>query len=245
MARDEGSLRVYDSPADVASALADLFIAKGNEALAARGRFTVSLAGGTTPKAAYALLGTQPRKIALDWTKTEIFFGDERCVPPDDAQSNYRMAREAFIDAVAIPPDNVHRIKGEIDPADAANAYRDEIVAALGDHPRLDLVLLGMGPDGHTASLFPGNDPTADDEALVRAVYSTSQQQWRVTLTPSLLNAARTIAFAVEGAGKAAMLERVRHGPYEPSTFPSQIIAPREGELLWLVDRAATGSVSA
>jgi 6-phosphogluconolactonase len=239
LTRNAGTINVYDTPADVARAVAELFVSCANDAIRERGSFAVSLAGGTTPKAAYALLAREPLRDAFDWSKVQIFFGDERCVPPDDERSNYKMARLAFLDAVGIPPANVHRIKGEDDPVDAAGAYRAELTYVLGDRPRFDLVLLGMGPDGHTASLFPGSDPLEGDDALARAVYSNSQQQWRVTLTPRVFNDARTVAFAVEGSAKAQMLHRVRHDIYEPSQLPSQIIAPHDGKLLWLVDKAA------
>jgi 6-phosphogluconolactonase len=239
--RNAGTLRVYDTPADVAKALADLFIASAQAAIGARGTFSVALAGGTTPKATYALLAQAPYADAIDWTKVRIFFGDERCVPPDHDQSNYKMAYTAFIGPLHVPDGHVFRMHGEDDPTIAADAYRIDLVGELGDAPVLDLVMLGMGPDGHTASLFPGSDPLTDDDRLVRAVYSQSQQQWRITLTPHVLNAARTVVFAAEGAGKAATLAAVREGPYDPTTFPSQIITPTTGELIWLVDTAAVG----
>ncbi len=241
MTRESGELRVLDTPADVAKALADVFVGCGADSIRARSRFTVALSGGTTPKTTYQLLATSKYRSALDWKSVQVFFGDERCVPPDNSQSNYKMAREAFLTAVGIPDANVHRIRGEADPVDAASAYRDDLVDALGERPRFDLVMLGMGPDGHTASLFPGNDPLVDDAAFVRAVYASSQKQWRITLTPSVINNARTIVFAVEGAGKARTLKQVREGAYDPSKFPSQIVAPNDGRLIWLVDRAAAG----
>jgi 6-phosphogluconolactonase len=241
MTRDAGTLRVFDAPADVAAALADTFLATARDAIAERGSFAVSLAGGTTPKAAYALLAQGPRANAIDWNAVNIYFGDERCVPPDHEQSNYKMANGAFIRALAIPDAHVHRMHGEDDPANAARAYRDDVIASLGAQPRFDLVMLGMGPDGHTASLFPGSDPLTDNDALVRAVYSQSQSQWRITLTPALLNAARAVVFAVEGSGKTATLAKVREGPYDPITYPSQIIAPTDGTLTWLADKAAAG----
>ncbi len=241
MTRESGELRVLDTPADVAKALADVFVACGAEAIGARGRFIVALSGGTTPKAAYQLLATSPYRTALDWNKVEVFFGDERCVPPEDAQSNYKMARDTFLRAVGIPDANVHRMRGESDPRDAALTYRTELITLLGDTPRFDLVMLGMGPDGHTASLFPGANPLDEDATLVRAVYSTSQKQWRITLTPKVINNARTVVFAVEGASKTQTLKAVREGPYDPSNLPSQIVAPNDGHLIWLVDRAAAG----
>jgi 6-phosphogluconolactonase len=242
MSRNAGTLRVLPSPADVARTLADTFVTAAREAIAARGRFAVSLSGGTTPKAAYALLAQPPFAAAVDWTRVEIFFGDERCVPPDHEQSNYRMATQAFLEPLHIAAANVHRMHGEEDPAHAAQGYRADLVAALGAQPRFDLVLLGMGPDGHTASLFPGSDPLTDDAALVRAVYSQSQSQWRLTLTPRVLNAARAVVFAAEGASKAATLRAVREGPYDPAARPAQIIAPVDGTLTWLVDEAAASA---
>jgi 6-phosphogluconolactonase len=241
--RDDGALLVYDGSADVATALAELFVARGRDAIAARGTFSVALSGGTTPKATYTLLAQAPYADALDWDEVEIFFGDERCVPPDHDQSNYKMAYGAFLGPLGIPSGHIHRMRGEDDPAAAAAAYHDELIAALGAHPRFDLVMLGMGPDGHTASLFPGNDPLTDDAKLVRAVYSQSQSQWRITLTPAVLNAARTVVFAVTGAEKTKTLAAVREGPYDPKTYPAQIIVPVDGDLVWLVDRAAASTV--
>jgi 6-phosphogluconolactonase len=241
MTRDDGALRIYEGPADVAAALAQLIVERGRDAIAKRGRFALCLSGGATPKAAYSLLAQSQYAGALDWNCAAIFFGDERCVPPESDQSNYRMAYEAFIGPLRICADCVHRMHGEDEPAHAAAAYHDDLVKTLGEHPRFDLVMLGMGPDGHTASLFPGTDPLTDDAKLVRAVYSQSQSQWRITLTPAVLNAARTIAFAVEGAGKARTLANVREGPYDPKAFPSQIILPVDGELIWLADKAAAG----
>jgi 6-phosphogluconolactonase len=242
MTRTPGDLRVLDTPADVAKALADTFERAARDATQTRGHFCVALAGGTTPKAAYALLAQSPYRESVDWSSVHIFFGDERCVPPDHEQSNYRMARETFLEPLGIAPSQVHRMHGEDEPAQAAAAYRDELIATLGELPRFDLVMLGMGPDGHTASLFPGTDPLTDDAALVRAVYSNSQSQWRITLTPRVLNGARAVVFAVEGAGKAKTLAQVREGAYDPAQFPSQIVAPVKGTLTWLVDRAAAGT---
>ena len=234
-------LRICPDAAAVAHALAELFVSSAKEAIAQRDRFVVALSGGRTPKAAYELLGQPPFSNALDWSRVVVFFGDERCVPPDDDQSNYKMANEAFLRVVGIPQANVHRVHGEDDPQVAARAYREELIATLGEHPVFDLVLLGMGEDGHTASLFPGTDPREGNDELVRPVYSEAHGQWRITLTPKVINAARKIVFTVEGAAKAKVLAQVREGPKDPLRFPSQIIAPENGTLIWLVDRAAAG----
>jgi len=244
MTRTPGTLRVFDTPADVARALADLFVDRARDAIAQRGHFAVALAGGSTPKATYTLLAQAPYADAIDWAKVLFFFGDERCVPPDDDQSNYKMADRTMLGPLCIPPEHIHRMAGEDVPEHAAAVYRIDLVATLSPNPHFDLVMLGMGPDGHTASLFPGTDPLSGDEHLVRAVYSQSQQQWRITLTPRVLSGAHTIVFAVEGAGKAQTLAAVREGPYDPEKYPSQIISPVHGELIWLVDAAAAAALT-
>jgi len=237
--REAGMLYVYETPAEVSKALADMIVDYGTGAIEARGRFVLSLAGGTTPKAAYALLAQPPYANAIDWSAVEIFFGDERCVPPGHEQSNYKMAFDTFINPLDIPSVHVHRMRGEDDPQRAAFDYRAVIAEVLGEEPSFDLVLLGLGPDGHTASLFPGQDPMTEDEQRVRAVYSNSQSQWRITLTPSVLNSTAAACFAVVGSEKAAILAAVREGSYDPTKYPAQIIAPADGELIWLSDKAA------
>lgn len=233
------TLRVYADATTLAAALADLVVETGIAAIANRGRFCLALSGGNTPRAAYALLARPQRAQRLSWRHVFVYFGDERCVPPRDERSNYRMARTTWLNAVGIPAANVARMRGEADPAIAASEYADALRGRLGPNPEFDLVLLGLGPDGHTASLFPGSDPQTDTDALVRAVYAPSQAMWRITLTPTVVNAARTVAFAVEGAEKAAILATVLDGPRDPTTHPAQIVAPSPGQLLWLTDRAA------
>ncbi|MGA8574591.1 MAG: 6-phosphogluconolactonase [Candidatus Cybelea sp.] len=239
-----GELQLCRDPQALARALAELFVATGVMATAERGSFHVALSGGETPRAAYELLAQEPLREELSWSDVFVYFGDERCVPPDDEQSNYLMARRAFLDAVGIPAANVHRIRGEIDPGHAANEYSSILRTDLGNAPRFDLILLGLGSDGHTASLFPGSPPDSDDDALVRAVYAPSQMMWRVTMTPQLINAARTVAFAVEGAEKAQILATVYDGPVDPVEYPAQIVHPVSGRLIWLVDELAAGMLS-
>ena len=238
---DRGELQISPNGEILAAAAADLFIGVGQMAIADRGAFRVALSGGNTPRRAYELIGAEPRSLLLSWSDVFIYFGDERCVPPDDEQSNYRMAKKAFLDAVPLPPANVHRIRGEADPGIAANEYASILRSDLAQPPRFDLVLLGLGPDGHTASLFPGTPPDIDGNALVRAVYSESQGMWRVTITPLVINLARVVAFAVEGVGKADILAKVLEGPYDPTTYPAQIVAPKQGRLIWLIDELAAG----
>jgi 6-phosphogluconolactonase len=238
---DRGELEILRDPQALARALADLFVGTGRMSMAERGAFHVALSGGSTPRAAYELLAQEPLRDELSWSDVFIYFGDERCVPPDDEQSNYRMAQKAFLDAVGIPSANVHRIHGEADPGLAANEYASILRAHLGDAPRFDLILLGIGPDGHTASLFPGTPPDSDDGALVRAVYAQSQMMWRITVTPKVINLARTVAFAVQGPEKAAIFAAVYEGPIDPVKYPAQIVRPVAGRLIWLVDESAAG----
>ena len=231
----------------LARALADLVVAQARAAIAARGRFDLALAGGSTPKAAYALLAREDA-TAIDWQAVRFFFGDERCVPPDDAESNYRTARVALLQPLGIASTHVFRMHGEDEPAEAARAYADVLRAELpttpDGTPQFDLVLLGMGPDGHTASLFPGSDPLVDDSSLVRAPYVAKFSTYRLTLTPRVLNAARVVAVTTGGDAKAAALAAVLDGPHDPTTYPIAILAPRSGDLRWLVDRAAAAKLA-
>ena len=238
---NRGDVRVVRDAEALAAAVADLFIDIGQTAIADRGLYRVALSGGNTPRHAYELLAQEPRNLGLPWSDVFVYFGDERCVPPDDELSNYRMASRAFLDYVPIPHANVHRIRGEADPGVAANNYASIIRTDLADPPRFDLVLLGLGPDGHTASLFPGSPPDLHDNVLVRAVYAESQAMWRVTMTPKLINLAHTVAFAVEGVDKADVLAAVLEGPVDPTRYPAQVVHPVSGRLLWLADELAAG----
>lgn len=236
-----GTLSVFRDGEELASALAGLFADCAQSAVAERGSFFVALAGGTTPKAAYECLGHPPLATRVSWHDTYVYFGDERCVPPDDVRSNFRTANESFLQSVGIPEKNVHRMHGEAEPHEAARAYAEILQNDMGPSPRFDLVMLGMGADGHTASLFPGTDPFTNDASLVRAVRAPDGLP-RMTLTPNVLNGARRIVIATEGAAKAGTLAAVRSLPYEPIRFPIQTITPRDGTLSWYVDRAAAGT---
>ena len=240
---DRGELRIYQTPAELAAALADTFVREARASIEARGAFFVALAGGTTPKNAYELLAQEPRRTQVDWTHVFVYFGDERCVPPESGESNYRMATDAFLSGVALPAAHVHRMHGEDDPLSAARDYAALLVETMGDLPRFDLIMLGMGADGHTASLFPGTDPLADDERLVRAPYVDKLQSYRITVTPLVINSARSVVIATEGLAKAPALYAVREGPYQPLVHPIQVVQPSTGHLTWLVDRAAAAEL--
>ena len=211
------------------------------EAVAGRGRFALALSGGDTPRPVYEKLSTAGYAGDIDWSRVHVFFGDERCVPPEDARSNYRMAREALLDRVSLPPSNVHRIRGEDDPEQAALAYERDLQRLFRTEtfPAFDLVCLGLGGDGHTASLFPGAAALRESARWVVAHHGESAGVWRVTFTAPLINAARHVAFLVCGEDKSDALRQVLEGPYRPNVLPAQMIQPVSGGLCWLVDAAA------
>jgi 6-phosphogluconolactonase len=236
-------MRVADASA-LAQKAAVIFQHAAQESIAQRGGCAVALSGGSTPKAMFALLASEPYRSAINWARVYLFWGDERCVPPAHAESNYRMTNEALLAHVAVPPSNVFRIAGELDPATAARAYAAQLrqFFPADPVPRFDLVLLGMGADGHTASLFPGTAALhAAEDAVVVANYVEKLQTHRITLTAATINHARAIVFLVSGADKAATLQAVWEGAYQPDLYPSQLIQPTNGTLTWVVDEAAAG----
>lgn len=237
-----------DDLSAVAHAAAVLFVRAAQQART-RGRFNVVLSGGSTPRAFHTLLAAPPYRDQVEWSQVHFYWGDDRCVAPDDPESNFRMARETLLDKVPIREAQIHRIHTEEDPVVAANLYADELrqdfALAEGQLPRFDLLYLGMGPDGHTASLFPHTAALAVTEKLVTANYVPKLAVNRITLTYPVLNNAAVIAFLVAGADKADALSAVLEGPRDPETYPSQLIAPRDGDLYWLADSAAAAKLSA
>jgi 6-phosphogluconolactonase len=214
------------------------------ESIAATGRFFVALSGGSTPRALYRSLAEPPSRDAIDWPRVHLFWGDERFVPADHPDSNYRLAREAFISRVPIPTGNVHPFPADAaDPQTAAAQYDETLrrffASPEREAPRFDLILLGLGADGHTASLFPGSPALDEDGRLAVAAYVPKLDAWRLTLTPSVLRAARHIIFLVAGLDKASALREVLQGPYDPHRLPAQLARPEDGDLTWLVDEAA------
>jgi 6-phosphogluconolactonase len=242
---DPRGLRVFETAEDVAAAAARRFASLARESVEARGAFAVALAGGTTPRRVYELLAGDELRGQVPWPGVHAFFGDERAVAPDHAESNYRMARETLLSRVPVPEENVHRIEGRGDAAANASRYEDELRSFFGetDWPRFDLVMLGMGDDGHTASLFPETAALSERRAWVAANRVEKLGAWRVTLTAPAVNAARHVLFVVTGAGKATRLREVLRGPREPARLPSQLIDPAAGALEWFVDRAAAAEL--
>ena len=242
-------LRVLASPEAVAAAAAQEVATLARAAMAARGRFVLALSGGATPRRLYQRLAEPAARAAIDWQRVELFWGDERMVPPDHPDSNYGMARAALLSAVGVPAGHVHRIRGEADPAQAARAYQAEIARTLGvaedgPPPVFDLVLLGMGPDGHTASLFPGGEALAETRRWV-VVSAGPTAGARVTLTLPLMNRARHLRVLVTGSDKAATLAVALEGPPASPPLPVQLLAPAAGRLAWLVDEAAAAGLAA
>ncbi|MBV9648251.1 MAG: 6-phosphogluconolactonase [Candidatus Eremiobacteraeota bacterium] len=237
--RERSVIRVAATDAELAGEVAAYVASAATTAIAARGRFTIALAGGNTPKAIYATLAAPPYAVSVDWRRVLFFFGDERCVAPDDPDSNYGMAETTLLRPLHIDPHQIFRMHGEDEPARAAADYAETLVRELGDPPVFDLIMLGMGPDGHTASIFPGSSPVTDDVLIVNAPFVPKVGSYRLTLTPRAINAAREVIVVTAGEAKAEALSAVLDGPYDPNTYPVQIVNPCSGTLCWFVDRAA------
>jgi 6-phosphogluconolactonase len=239
-------IRIFEDPQSLFHGAAEEFASQATAAVRSRGRFTVALSGGSTPISLYSLLAT---RASLPWDKICFFFGDERHVSPDNPESNYRMARESLLSRVPIPSENIFRVPAENPDANkAAEAYEQTLRKffnpAPGNFPRFDMILLGMGPDGHTASLFPG---TAALQEKNRWVVSNRVEKFktdRLTLTLPVLNSAALVMFLVSGQDKAGILKDVLEGKQPGELFPSKLIKPANGELIWMVDRAAASQLA-
>lgn len=232
------NVTVYADATTLAQAAADLCVTLAHEAIQARGRFAVALSGGSTPRAMHGHLSRRP----VAWARVQVFWSDERCVPPDHEYSNYRMARETLLDHIPIPAENVHRLRGEAAPAQAAAEYEAELRLAFPGQPRFDLIVLGLGDDGHTASIFPGTSAVQEQARWVVAQehnFPPPPLVSRLTFTPPLINAAANVVFLVAGASKAERLQDVLHGPHRPEVLPAQVVRPTDGQLIWMVDEAA------
>jgi 6-phosphogluconolactonase len=229
----------------LAARAAQHFVEQAEQAVAKLGRVRIAISGGSTPKAAFALLAdpAEPWQKRMPWPKLDLWWVDERCVPPDDADSNYRMTREAMLDHVPLAPEQIHRMKGELEPEAAAARYEAELRQGFrladAELPQLDVVQLGMGPDGHTASLFPHSAGLNVQDRLAVANHVSAKDAWRVTLTKPVINRGSEVFFLIGGADKAQILKEVWMGPHDPERLPSQLIRPASGILTLLLDRAA------
>ena len=231
----------FAGPEELAQAAAGLVIDAGQSAIASGGVFRLALSGGSTPRATYEAMATTGEALGLDWGRVRVYWGDERCVPPDDPESNYRMVRLALLDRVPVPPHQVLRMACEADPQAAASAYEDLLRREFGSGglPAFDLILLGLGNDGHTASLFPGAPTLDEHKRWVAADYVASKHHWRLTLTLDVINAAARVVFVVQGNEKASILGRVLDDASAASVYPAARVRPSEGRLVWMVDEAA------
>ena len=235
----------------VAFAAAQLFSDSVTHAVTTRGVARVAISGGSTPKAMFALLADpgQPFAASIPWTKLHLYWVDERCVPPTDAESNYRMTNEALLAKVPLPAAQVYRMEGELDPEEAASRYetvlRNSMKLEGAESPAFDLLLLGMGDDGHTASLFPHTAALEEITRLVVANHVPQKDTWRITLTFPVINQARQVCFLIEGAAKTKVLGEVLTGPRDPERLPSQLIRPASGSLRFLLDDVAAADLPA
>lgn len=236
------SVHLYENPGELAEAAASEFAVRAAEAIEERGRFAVVLAGGSTPKATYEILA-RDYVDRVDWSRVHVFFGDERGVPPDHEDSNYRMAREALLDHV--PLGSVHRMQGELPPDEAAEAYEEELheFFRTEEAPRFDLVLLGIGEDGHTASLFPETSALEIHDRWVVANPVLKLETTRITLTVPVINGALMVFFLVAGEGKAEALRNILGGDADPREYPASLIHPAGGPE-WMLDQAAASDLS-
>jgi 6-phosphogluconolactonase len=233
-------IKVVGDPKLVAATAAERIVAAAESAIEIRGSFSIVLSGGNTPKSLYALLATEPFRSVIDWTKVHVFFGDERCVPRDHLESNYRMARETLLSKVPVPGDNVCRIRAEADPAEAALEYDQTLGEYFADSGP-DVTLLGMGDDGHTASLFPRTDALKEAKHRCVANFVPQMNKWRITMSPAFLNRSQEVLILVTGVHKAARVAQALEGPRVPEELPIQLIQPASGRLAWIIDAAAAG----
>ena len=238
-------IRIFKDLEELSHAAANLFVVQAAQAIETRNRFLVALNGGGTPTRLFELLATDYH-ASVDWSKVQVFWGDERCVPPDDAGSSYGQARDILLSHVLIPDSNIHRIIGELGPAEASKDYSLTLKGFASpplEWPRFDLVYLGMGEDGHTASLFPGSPVDDSEPTMPVTAHYQDRPANRVTLTPIVFNSARLIAFMATGEKKSNTLLEVLSDRYNPARYPAQRIDPKDGRVIWLVDEAAASKL--
>ena len=236
------SIAIYADTDTLSQEAAQYVVRVATESIALHRRFTLALSGGSTPKKLYTLLGEEPYRSQIDWTLVDIFWSDERCVPPDDKDSNYLMAQQVLLSKIPIPANQIHRMPADQPDRDAASyAYTLEMQQTIGSEgvPVFDLIQLGMGPEGHTASLFPHQPSLHEQQRLVMPVSVPKPPPARLTFTPRLLNAATHVLFLVTGDEKQDAVQAVLEGDYQPDEYPAQIVQPSKGEVTWMLDTKA------
>jgi len=240
------NIAIYPNIDILSHEAAQYIVRIATESITTHGRFTIALSGGTTPRKLYGLLGSEPYRSQIDWTLVHIFWSDERCVPPNSEESNYHLAHEVLLSKISIPAVQVHRMPADMPDRNAASQeYENEMrrVFETDGIPNFDLIQLGMGPEAHTASLFPHQAALHEQQRLVVPVSVPKPPPDRLTFTPPLLNAARNVLFLVAGSDKADALHAVLEGPYNPDEYPAQIVRPPDGEVTWMVDTAAAAKL--
>ncbi len=237
-------ITVFKTVETLYDAAAKLCLAIAEKSILARGRFVICLSGGDTPKGLYSLLATHPYHDLFPWKDTYVFWGDERCVPLTDNQNNAYMAQKLLLEKIDLPSTNIFPIPVNLPPAEAALEYEKTMKLFFGtDTPSFDLLLLGIGNDGHTASLFPGTEVLNEKRRWVKEVYVTEQQMYRITLTAHLINKAHHVLFLVSGASKAEVLQTILTAPFQPEKYPAQLIQPEHGDIYWYVDLEAAAKI--
>jgi 6-phosphogluconolactonase len=237
-------LNVFENIDALYFAFADFFVECAHTAITANGKFSVALSGGSSPKKLYELLASEAYEKQIDWTKVYFFFGDERDVAHSHPDSNYLMAKNAFLDTLNIKADHIFAVDTSLSPADAALAYQQSIIDFFKGQPNFDLILLGLGDDAHTASIFPGTHLVSEKTALVKEVYLADKAVYRISFTAPLINAAKNVSFFTFGANKADAIKAVLESPTDVLKYPAQLIAPINGQLQWFVDQAAVAKLS-
>ncbi|HXZ03405.1 MAG TPA: 6-phosphogluconolactonase [Ktedonobacteraceae bacterium] len=241
-------IAIYHDKHTLSQHAAEYIMQVARESIALHGRFTIALTGGTTPGEVYSLLGSEPIRSQIDWQLVHIFWGDERCVPLNNPESNFYLAQEVLLDNIATPKSQIHPMPADqLDREEASQAYVVEMQTTFGTHeiPNFDLIHLGMGPEGHTASLFPHQASLHEKQRLVMPVSVPKPPPDRLTFTPPLLNAARNVLFLVTGSEKADALHAVIEGEYQPDEYPAQIVRPTHGEVVWMLDKAVAQNLQA
>lgn len=240
------NIYIFETQVDLAKAAASLMMEVSKQAIQKSGRFVIALSGGSTPESLFKLLTIIPFKYQIQWEKTFVFWGDERFVPSDDERNNSNKAKTLLLNHVPIPSENIFAIPVDSNPKTSAEKYANTIKDLFGSEPpRFDLIFLGLGEDGHTASIFPESDLVFEKTQLVKEVYVEEQSMYRISMTPALINQAHHIAFLIEGENKAKILKRVLSEFIQPLQFPAQIIHPKDGNLYWYLDKSAAALLPA
>ncbi|MBI4964413.1 MAG: 6-phosphogluconolactonase [Desulfomonile tiedjei] len=239
------TIRVFSDTEELSKAAADLFVQSSRDAVAAKGRFSVALSGGGSPRETHRMLAQSPHREKVPWEKVHVFWGDERCVAPGDPRHNATTAFEDMLNHVPVKTNHIHAISCNESPGTAAEAYDSLLRDFFKDTPTsFDLIFLGLGQDGHTASLFPHNPVLDEKERWAKEVFVPEQRMYRVTLTAAVINRADYVVFLVYGDGKSQVLRDVLEGPHAPQLLPAQLIRPAKGKLLWLVDESAASKLT-